>query len=221
MSSPSGEVTAGFTGANAFIHDPTPTAEVRHDESVWTPVAAAVRELVEATIRSTVDDDEAAAVAEEVRALTARLTASQVPGPRGVRYNDEGIAWNWGNAVVGKRNALAPPVVLEPREGGGLRAEFDLNASYEGPPGLVHGGVTMMVLDHLMGEVASAEHTRVTFTGTLTGRYRAPTPLGPVVMEGWISGEEGRKVFVDATLGSPDQVTVEAHGIFVVPSWAV
>ena len=70
---------------------------------------------------------------------------------------------------------------------GEVCAQVELGAAYEGPPGLVHGGVTMLLLDHLMGEVGSDGHRRVTMTGTLTGRYAAPTPLGPVVLEGWIA----------------------------------
>ena len=122
--------------------------------------------------------------------------------------------------VYGEPDLKAPPLDLLERPGGGLRAEVELGAAYEGPPGLVHGGITMLLLDHLMGEVGSDGHRRVTMTGTLTGRYAAPTPLGPVVLEGWIAREEGRKVFVEATLGTPDAVTVEAHGVFIIPSWA-
>lgn len=216
----SGPGTPAVVGLEMFAADPTPSAEVDRLEQVWGPLAGALRDLVEATIRSTVDDEEATAVAAEVRALVTRLRASEIEGHFGVRHNDEGRSWNWGNAVIGHRNAIAPPLRLEERPGGGLRSEVRLGAAYEGPPGMVHGGVTMLLLDHLMGEVASDGHRRVTFTGTLTGRYVHPTPLGPVVLEGWIAREEGRKVFVEATLGTPDEVTVEAHGVFIVPSWA-
>ena len=196
------------------------TAEVERQEQVYGGLADAVRGLVDATIRSTVPDDRIRAVEAAVRSLTAELRESEIDGPSGIRYNDEGRSWNWGNAAVGVRNALAPPMELLERPGGGLRAELTLGAAYEGPPGMVHGGVTMLLLDHLMGETGSDGHTRITMTGTLTGRYLRPTPLGPIVLEGWIAREEGRKVFVEATLGTPDEVTVEAHGIFIVPSWA-
>ncbi|MBF4162069.1 PaaI family thioesterase [Nocardioides acrostichi] len=211
---------AGFVGMEMFRPDPTPTAEVHEHEAVRVGLAEAVRDLVDATIRSTVADTEIADVERGVRDLTARLRVQQTPGPFGVRYNDEFHAWNWGNAVVGRANAIAPPLDLVPRDGGGLRAQLNLGAAYEGPPGLVHGGVTMLLLDHLMGEVASAGNTRVTLTGTLSGRYEAPTPLGEVVLEGWITGEEGRKVLVDATIGTVDAVCVRAAGVFIVPSWA-
>ena len=59
---------------------------------------------------------------------------------------------------------------------------------------------------------------RPTFTGTLTMRYRRGTPLGPLHLEGHIDREEGRKVFVVATISDADGVTVEADGVFIEPS---
>jgi acyl-coenzyme A thioesterase PaaI-like protein len=101
-------------------------------------------------------------------------------------------------------------------EFGRAHADIVLGAAYEGPPGLVHGGVTAMVLDHLMGETASGMK-RPTFTGTLTMRYRRGTPLGPLHLEGRIDREEGRKVFVVATISDAEGVTVEADGVFIEP----
>ena len=151
----------------------------------------------------------------------ADLLAEEVsPGPAGVRYNGEGRSWNWGNAVIGVRNAVAPPVALQWGEDGSVSAEVTLGAAYEGPPGQVHGGVSAMLLDHLMGETASAAHTRLTVTGTLTLRYVRPLPLGPVQMQAHTSAEEGRKVTVTAHIGNDDGPAVEATGLFIIPSWA-
>lgn len=204
-----------------FRWDPTPSAEIERIESAYAGLTGAVRDLVDATIRSTVELDEVEQARLEVEAVVARLRRSQVEGPAGVYFNDEGRSWNWGNTVVGKRNAFAPPLRLEWDDDGLVHSEVTLGAAYEGPPGLVHGGVTALLLDHLMGETASDRHTRVTFTGTLTLRYVRGTPLGPLRLEGRIERTEGRKVFVVATIGDAEGPTVEAHGIFIVPSWAV
>ena len=88
------------------------TAEVERQEQVYGGLADAVRGLVDATIRSTVPDDRIRAVEAAVRSLTAELRESEIDGPSGIRYNDEGRSWNWGNAAVGVRNALAPPMEL-------------------------------------------------------------------------------------------------------------
>ncbi|MDN4174216.1 PaaI family thioesterase [Nocardioides sp. SOB77] len=218
MSAPAGEApSSGY--ASIFVEEDLSTAEVDRLEAVHRPLADSVRELVDATIRTTVDDEEVAAVRAEVDALVARLRARQIEGAAGVRYNAEGRTWSWGNAVVGERNALAPPLDVVRDPDGLVHADTLLGAAYEGPPGMVHGGVGALLLDHVMGVTASARK-RVTFTGTLTMRYVRSTPLGPVRLESRIDREEGRKVFVVATLADPDGVTVEAEGVFIVPRWA-
>lgn len=201
---------------SGFVHEDLPTTEVDRREALKRPLADAVRDLVDATIRTTVDDDEVRAVHEELEALVARLRADQLPGSAGGRYNSERRAWHWGNAVIGAHNAIAPPMTVVHDEHG-AHADIVLGAAYEGPPGLVHGGVTAMMLDHLMGETASRMQ-RPTFTGTLTLRYRRGTPLGPLRLEGRIDREEGRKVFVVASIADAEGVTVEADGVFIEPS---
>ena len=137
-----------------FIHDETPTDEVDRREKAVSGLADAVRDLVDATIRSTVPDDELAAVQAEVAALAARLRRQQLPGSAGVRYNSEGRSWNWGNAVVGRGNAVAPPVDIVHDGFGNAHAEMTLGAAYEGPPGMVHGGMSALMLDQIMGVMA-------------------------------------------------------------------
>ncbi|MFG2017982.1 PaaI family thioesterase [Actinomadura geliboluensis] len=207
---------AGAVGAGGFVRDDTPTPEVDRREAVMASLAGTVRELVDATIRTTVADDEVHRVRDELAALVDRLRAAQLPGPAGIRYNSEMRAWNWGNAVVGAANAIAPPldVVHGPS---GCHADVVLGAAYEGPPGLVHGGVSAMLLDHIMGVTASAMR-RTTFTGTLTMCYRRGTPLGPLRLEASIVREEGRKVFVVASISDAGGVTVEADGVFIQPA---
>jgi hypothetical protein len=73
-----------------------------------------------------------------------------------------------------------------------------------------------MLLDHIMGEAASAMR-RTAFTGTLTMRYRRGTPLGPLRLEAGIVREEGRKVFVAGSISEAGGVTVEADGVFIQP----
>ncbi|WGX98154.1 PaaI family thioesterase [Nocardioides sp. L-11A] len=203
-----------------FIHDEIPTDEVERREKALSALADSVRDLVDATIRSTVADEELAAVRADVDGLVARLRAAQLPGPAGVRFNSEGRSWNWGNAVVGRGNAVAPPVDIVHDAFGSAYAEMTLGAAYEGPPGMVHGGVSALMLDQIMGETASG-FKRLTMTGTLTLRYRRPLPLGPVRMEARIAGEEGRKITVEARIGVPGaDAAVEATGLFLIPKWA-
>lgn len=203
----------------AFTRIELSDAEVDAIEDRYGPIADALRTLNEATIQSTVDDAVATAALGHIREATALLSRSLRPGPAGVNYNATGRAWNWGNAAVGVRNAVAPPMDVQHGDRGVTWAELTLGPAYEGPPGCVHGGVSALLLDHLMGVTAS-NMERVTLTGTLTMRYRAPLPLGLVRLDGRISGEEGRKVFVEASIAGPDGVAIEADGIFIIPRWS-
>lgn len=195
-------------------------AEVDVLEARYGPLAAALRVLVDATIRTQADDEVVAEALASVEHATALLTPTMIEGHAGVHYTETGRSWSWGNAAIGLRNAVAPPMEVVHLSTDVTRAEVHLPAAYEGPPGMVHGGVSALLLDHLMGVTAS-RMTQVTFTGTLTLRYLNPLPLGDVVLDGWVSGAEGRKVFVKATITGAHGVAVEADGIFIVPSWSV
>jgi acyl-coenzyme A thioesterase PaaI-like protein len=180
----------------------------------------AVGDLFYATTRTEVAAADRAAAFRLGRAATGRLQRRQVEGSAGVGYNASGRSWSWGNAAVGLRNAVAPPMEVQHDEAGETRAEVHLGAAYEGPPGLVHGGVSALLLDHLMGVTASHGFSRVTVTGTLTLCYREQLPLGRALLTGRISAEEGRKVYVEARIEGGKGVAVEAEGVFIVPRWS-
>ena len=79
---------------------------------------------------------------------------------------------------MGLRNPIAAPLQVFP-EDGFVRAQANMGAAYEGPPGVVHGGMVALLLDQVLG--AAAFYAGVPgMTGTLTIRYRAATRLGPV-----------------------------------------
>ncbi|WP_110208871.1 PaaI family thioesterase [Nocardioides daejeonensis] len=193
--------------------------ELERERKVAGGLAEATRGLVDAVIRSTVADEEMMAVTAEVEALTARLRASQIPGSFGVSHTADGTVRGHGNAVVGLRNAVAPPVHVKHSPEGRAWADIHLGAAYEGPPGLVHGGVSALILDQLAGEAAAAGGSPG-MTGTLTLRYRRGTPLGDLRVEAWISRTEGYKTFVSGAISDAEGVTVEAEGIFILPRWA-
>jgi len=113
-----------------------------------------------------------------------------------------------------------PPIVVHHEGGGRCWSEFVLGSAYEGPPTLVHGGVSALVLDHMLGEAASEGLSKPRFTGTITVKYLRGTPLGPLRCEAWIERSEGIKVFACGTISDAAGITVEAEGVFIEPSWA-
>lgn len=204
----------------SFVQSELSTAEVEASEKLYGDLTEDIRGVVDVAIRTRVGADRVAAARELVQQAMQILAEDAPPEPAGIHFNAEGRSWNWGNAVVGVRNAIAPPVVLQWADDGSVRSEVELGVAYEGPPGCVHGGVSALLLDHLMGETASAEHTRLIVTGTLTLRYERPLPLGRVHMRAQIAKEDDRKVTVTAHIGvEGDEPAVRANGLFIVPRW--
>jgi len=204
-----------------YLRDDLTPEQIEAERALHAPFAAAVRDLVDATVRTEVDAEEVRAVQAEVEALTARLRARQIEGAYGVRHSADGTSRPWGNAVVGLRNPIAPPLDVQrhPDATGEVWADFTLGAVYEGPSGLVHGGVTSLVLDQVLGESAGAAK-RPGMTATLELTYRRPTPLGPLRAEAWVDRTDGFKTWCRGRLIGPEGTTVEAEGLFILPRWA-
>jgi hypothetical protein len=202
-----------------YVQDDITEDELERERALYGPFTQAVRELVDATIRTLVDDDGIRRAQAEIEAVTARLRQDQLDGPYGVRFGRMGRGRPWGNTVVGLRNAAAPPLVVDHDASGKAWSDFHLGAAYEGPPSLVHGGVSAMILDQMLGEAAGAGG-KPGMTGTLTLRYRRGTPLGDLRAEAWIDRSEGIKTWAKGHIIGPEGVTVEAEGVFILPKWA-
>jgi len=198
--------------------DDLSSEELDAERALYGPFAQSIRELVDAGIRTTVPDEEIRRAQAEIEVITERLRASQLPGPYGVRFRTDGRGRAWGNAVVGLRNAVAPPLTIT-ADDRGVRSDFRLGAAYEGPPGSVHGGVLALVLDQMLGEAAGAGG-KPGMTATLTLTYRQRTPLGDLQTSAWIEKVDGIKTWARGEIVGPEGVTVEAEGLFILPKWA-
>ncbi|WP_435199282.1 PaaI family thioesterase [Janibacter sp. GS2] len=190
-------------------------------EQVQGELAAGVRGLVDACVRTRVDAQELAQVAEQVGALTERLLAHAQEGPLGVETASDGRLRDHGNPMVGMRNPLAPPLTVTGDDEGSMSSTFTPTAAYEGPPGCLHGGMIAAVLDQVIGS-APARIGRPGLTAYLNTTYRRPTLLGVEhVCRGWIEQVEGWKVYARGDIRDPQgRVTAQAEALFVVPSWA-
>ncbi len=199
--------------------DLSPQQTAQHDR-VYGALARQTRELMDATVRTEIGQAEVEEVMEALEALTARLLKQAKPGPLGVEIGVDGSVRNHGNVVVGLRNPVAPPLNIDQLPEGRAHSSFQLGALYEGPPGLVHGGVSALILDQLLGEAAAAGGAPG-MTGTLTLRYHRPTPLGDLSGEARVERVEGIKTMVRGhILDAEGNATVEAEGVFILPRWA-
>ena len=202
-----------------YQRDDISTEDLEREKALYGPFTDAVRDLVDATIRTQVGAEEIRAAQAEVEQIVARLRASQLDGAYGVRFSTRGRGRPWGNPVVGLRNPIAPPLVVERDSTGRAWCDLHLGAAYEGPPDLVHGGVAALILDQLLGEAVGAGG-KPGMTATLTLRYRRGTPLGALRAEAWIDRSEGIKTWASGRISDAEGVTVEAEGLFILPRWA-
>ncbi|CRZ16508.1 PaaI family thioesterase [Mycolicibacterium neworleansense] len=192
------------------------TSETEVPEALYASLTESVRRLVDATIRSQADLEAVASAKAKIDAAADELSQSLIPGSFGIQPAADGRSLAWGNAVIGLRNALAPPLVVHHESDGRVWAEVTLGAAYEGPAGHVHGGICALLLDHVLGATAH-QPGRPAVTGTLTLRYEAGTRLGPVHAEARIDRVEGVKTFAVGHLSTSDGVTVRAEGVFFHP----
>jgi len=185
----------------------------------YAPLTAAVRDLVDASLRTGVDADTMRDAATAIEAVTETLRSAQPEHPR-LLNEDTGRPVVLSNPVIGVRNPFAPPLTVRCDPDGRYRSEFSLGAVYEGPPGLVHGGICALVLDQLLGEAATAGMTEAKFTGTITVRYLRGTPLGPLQVEAWVDHTAQHKTYARGFISDAQGTTVEAEGTFIMPAWA-
>jgi acyl-coenzyme A thioesterase PaaI-like protein len=201
-----------------FTVEDLSSEDIARLRAIYEPLTDSVRSLVDAAIRTEADAQTVAEVKRDIDAAIARLRERQLDGAFGVRVTESGESMGWGNAVIGIRNALAPPLFTHRDSEGRISADFHLGAAYEGPPGHVHGGVAALILDHVVGVAASPDR-QPRFTGTITMRYLRPTKLGPLRTEAIRIRSEGVKTYCSGHIADAEGITVEAEGVFITPRW--
>ncbi|UXA16279.1 PaaI family thioesterase [Mycobacterium sp. SMC-4] len=203
-----------------FSFDVISAADYERLRSSYEPLTDALRTLIDVGIHTEVDDQTVQEALTHLQQATALLQRRQRDGRSTLRHADTGRPVAWANPAVGLRNAIAPPMIIEHEPDGSCWSEFTLGPAYEGPPGWVHGGICALVLDHILGEVASEGLLQPKFTGTISLRYLRGTPLGPLRAEAFVERSEGVKTFARGYLIDAEGATVEAEGVFIKPAWA-
>ena len=116
--------------------------------------------------------------------------------------------------VIGPLNPMAPPARFDFSEGE-MRGEMRLGPVFNGPPGAVHGGVTALVFDELLGCTALANGWGG-YTGSLRVRYLKPIPIGARVrLEGRMGEVQGRKAAAHGQMWLNDDLYADAEGVFI------
>lgn len=209
----------GISSGGAPVSGPR-TATTASDERLEDPrvaLADALRRITTTSVGRPLGDEELRRAAADLAAVADRLERAAGPGRRDRSQPDPaGHPQDFfpTSPVIGFANPLAPPVVVEAAEGE-LRGTAYFDYQYEGPPTCVHGGVIAMVFDELLGAANIAAGCPA-MTGTLTVRYRRPTPLRTELrLEARCTGRSGRKVMTWGGIFQGDVLLAEAEGIFI------
>jgi acyl-coenzyme A thioesterase PaaI-like protein len=194
----------------------------KEESSKWAQkrrLADAMRLVIERLVPSNAPEDELRRAADGLERYAEALRSH--PRLRYVHgFGESATAGDVGaffdqSPMIGLANPLAPPIRLSqtgPRTALGL---VTFGSAYEGPPGSVHGGFVAAAFDEVLGYVQSLGE-RPGMTGTLTVRYRSPTPLHTELrFEAELVRMEGRKIFTRAQVLGGGRLCAEAEGIFI------
>ena len=183
-------------------------------------MADATRSVIDRLMATKAPGEALGAAADELEAISAELGrhpyGSQYEGiGEAATFDGESAAFFDHSPLLGQANPLAPPVRVTVTDDDTVEGRARFGWAYEGPPGCVHGGYVAAAFDEVLGATqALTGHPGM--TGTLTIRYRSPTPLHvDLRFEGRLGQVEGRKIFTVGRLYDGDTLTAEAEAIFV------
>jgi acyl-coenzyme A thioesterase PaaI-like protein len=180
-------------------------------------LADQLRRVTSAMVGLPISDTDITAAAAAIKGVADELERAAGPGRRARAQPDpvgDPQEFFPTSPVIGFANPVAPPVVVEAVDGE-LRGTASFDYQYEGPPTCVHGGVIAMVFDEMLG-AANIMAGSPAMTGTLTIKYRKPTPLRtPLRLEARFLERDGRKVRTYGAIFHGDVLTAEAEGIFI------
>ncbi len=187
----------------------------------------AVRDIGHALIGHQADAELIGEVATTLDGLTKRLTDGAVR-----RRAREDRTERWANPVAdggrmvsyddrpfsGRSSPWGVDLEVH-RHHDEIEAILTLRAAHEGAPERSHGGIVAGLFDDVFGFVLDVVQ-EAAFTGELTIRYEAPTPLHrPIACRGRLARRDGRKLHIEGelvdvtTAGQP--VVARARAVFI------
>ncbi len=123
--------------------------------------------------------------------------------------------WTSHDPVTGHQNPLSPPVSFTGLDDGSVLGEVTLGMVYQGQPGMAHGGISALLLDHAFG-VANGWAGTSGMTAHLELDFRAPTPLHvPLQVRARQVRTEGRKIWTEGAITAGGTECVTAHALFI------
>jgi uncharacterized protein (TIGR00369 family) len=98
-----------------------------------------------------------------------------------------------------------------------VTAEVNIPESYEGYPGVVHGGVITAILDECAGRAHMIDPNKFMVTAQLNVRFRKPVPTHTLLTVKGVAGERHGRVAMahGEILDKSGEILAEADGVFV------
>jgi len=191
------------------------TTELTDTDKARVRLATATRQLILDSFMSTARiEDLDAAIVHIAKALESINAPDGIPGSAAAEshFTDR-------SPFYGSMNPLSMPMSMEQDDSvgefGAIVGIATFTEPYEGPPGHVHGGYIAAAFDEVLG-MAQSLTGRPGMTGTLSIKYRAPTPLHQeIVYRGWVDRVEGRKIFTKGTSHIGGTLCAEAEAVFL------
>src|SRR5271165_405919 len=167
----------------------------------------ALRGLLDVVVRTGAGPAELRAATATIDELTASLAETTVQADMSVHADSYRAHMS---LVGGLSHPIAPQLSLL-LDGDSGTGEVVVGPLFQGGPGLVHGGIIALLIDHAMGCVAAGPD-RPAMTARLTIRYRRPTPLGvPLKVSAALDRIDGRKLHLSATIMAAGEVTARGR----------
>lgn len=188
-------------------------------------LGAAVRRLGHTIAGHHISADEADATAVALAELSDRLAAGErrdrvterPTGDWGPAPADGAQMYSFDERPVSGRSAPLGFDVDVFRDGQEAVGKVTLGKAHEGAPARSHGGIVSALFDDLFGFVLTIEQ-QPAFTGELTIRYEAPTPIDePLECRVRLTERDGRKLHMTGELSvlSSGQVTARGRAVFI------
>lgn len=189
----------------------TEVAAADHGDSARVRLGAALRELLDVVVRADAPDDLLDAAAGQLDELRSRLAAH---GQAPEQVLDFSAIRRDLSLVGGRAHPVGPQIEFVAGERGSVGTTA-IGPVFEGGPGLVHGGILALLLDHAMGHAAvSAGYAAM--TTELTLRFRRPTRVGqPVQVAARLDRKTGRMLHLSGEITADGATSVEANAVFV------
>lgn len=180
-----------------------------------TELLDAVRLISEQAALADIDPQVTAEVVDLLEQARARLAPvreelprSRFEAPAEAREREDG---KW---LAGGFNPLLPQVELQ-FSGESVRCAWTAGPLDEGPPGLLHGGLSAYLMDVLSGVLIQSLGIRAV-TAYLNMSYRRFVPLRESLdLSAHVERVDGRKIFVKGQIRVRGETAVESDGLFV------